>query len=93
MQGEHRALSLAREAGAERLQLSIVACLRQPARRYLLQATIGEAREIAQCDLRGRMRRLERGDDPGLCPHVYQVWAAGLDGDHRIAAEILASSL
>ncbi len=34
-------------------------------------ANVGEAREVAAGDLAGRMRLLERGDDPGLCPYVY----------------------
>lgn len=56
-------------------------------------STIGEAREIAASDLRGRMRGLERDQDPGLCPHAYTVWANGIDGDHRIAIELPATSL
>jgi hypothetical protein len=56
-------------------------------------ATIGEAREIAESDLRGRMRRLERGDDPGLCPYVYKVWANGIDGFYRIAVEVPSASV
>jgi len=31
-------------------------------------ASIGEAREIAASDLKGRMRRLDRDQDPGLLP-------------------------
>jgi hypothetical protein len=56
-------------------------------------ASIGEAREIAASDLRGRMRRLERDQDPGLCPYSYKVWANGIDGDYRIAIELPAASL
>ena len=56
-------------------------------------STINEAKEIAQSDLAGRMRRLERGDDPGLCPYEYKVWGQGIDGDYRIAATLKASSL
>ena len=55
--------------------------------------SINEAREIAQSDMRRRMRQLERGNDPGICPHYYKVWATGLDGDYRVAAELLATSL
>ena len=51
-------------------------------------STINEAKELAESDLRRRMRRLERGDDPGLCPYTYKVWAQGIDGDYRIAFEI-----
>ena len=56
-------------------------------------ASITEAREIAESDLQGRMRRLERGDDPGLCPYSYTVWANGIDGDYRIAVELSVTSL
>ena len=56
-------------------------------------STISEATEIAQSDMAGRMRRLERGDDPGLCPYEYKVWAQGIDGNYLIAATIKASSL
>ena len=51
-------------------------------------STINEAKEIAESDLRSRMRRIERGDDPGICPYTYKVWARGIDGDYRIAYEI-----
>jgi hypothetical protein len=56
-------------------------------------ASISEAREIAASDLQGRMRRLERGADPGLCPNAYKVWANGIDGDYRVAIELTATSL
>jgi hypothetical protein len=55
--------------------------------------SLNEAREIAACDLRRRMRDLERGADPGMCPYCYKVWAAGIDGDYRTAGEFLATSL
>ena len=55
--------------------------------------SINEAREIAASDKRGRMRRLERGEDAGLCPYVYKVWAQGIDGDYRVAGIINATSL
>ena len=51
-------------------------------------STINEAKEIAESDLRSRMRRIERGEDPGICPYTYKVWARGIDGDYRIAYEI-----
>jgi hypothetical protein len=54
---------------------------------------INEGREIAQRDLRRRMRELERGDDLGFCPYCYKIWATGLDGDYRVAAELLATNL
>ncbi|MCX6621281.1 MAG: hypothetical protein NTY38_09400 [Acidobacteria bacterium] len=50
--------------------------------------TINGARVAAERDLRDRMRRLERGDDPGICPYTYKVWARGIDGDYHIAYEI-----
>ena len=51
-------------------------------------STINEAKEIAECDLRSRMRRLERGENPGICPYTYKLWARGIDGEYRIACEI-----
>ena len=56
-------------------------------------STINEAKEIAQSDLRSRMRRIERGDDPGMCPYIYKLWARGIDGDYRIAFEMDADSM
>src|ERR1035438_9133961 len=56
-------------------------------------ASISEAREIAESDLQGRMRRLERGGDPGLCPYASKVWATGVDGDYRLATELPATSM
>ena len=56
-------------------------------------ASISEAREIAASDLKGRMRRLDRDQDPGLCPYTYKVWANGIDGDYRIAIELSATGL
>ena len=56
-------------------------------------STINEAKEIAQSDLRSRMRRLDRGADPGMCPYIYKLWARGIDGDYRIALELDADSV
>jgi len=53
-------------------------------------ASINEAQEIAESDLRGRMRSIERGNDAGLCPVRYRLWARGIDGDYRLAHEIKA---
>jgi len=53
-------------------------------------STINEAQGLADHDLRGRMRRLERGDDPSLCPAVYKLWARGIDGRYRLVMEISA---
>ena len=51
-------------------------------------ATINEAKEIAESNLRCRMRSIERGADAGVCPVRYKLWARGIDGDYRIAYEI-----
>lgn len=56
-------------------------------------STINEAKELAASDMRGRMRELECGGDPGICPYEYKVWAQGVDGDYIVAARILATSL
>ena len=53
-------------------------------------ASINEAKEIAESDLRGRMRCIERGADTGICPVRYKLWACGIDGDYRLAHEIKA---
>jgi hypothetical protein len=50
--------------------------------------TISEARGAAECDLRERMRRLETGEEAGLCPTLYRVWARAIDGTYRTACEI-----
>jgi hypothetical protein len=53
-------------------------------------STINEAKEIAESDLRGRMRSIERGAQANLCPTRYKLWARGTDGDYRLAQEIQA---
>ena len=53
-------------------------------------ATINEAKEIAESDLRGRMRSIEHGEDPRICPCMYKLWARGIDGEYRLAHEIKA---
>ena len=55
--------------------------------------SINEAREIAASDMRGRINHLERGEDAGLCPYEYKVWAQGIDGDYRVAGTISATRL
>jgi hypothetical protein len=52
--------------------------------------TINEAKELAADDLRCRRDRLERDEDPGLCPHAYKPWARATDGEFRVACEIKA---
>ena len=53
-------------------------------------STINEAKELAADDLRRRRERLERDEDPGLCPYSYKLWARGTDGGFRVACEIEA---
>ena len=55
--------------------------------------SINEAREIAQSNLRAKTRRLERDEDPGLCPFAYKVWAQGPDGTYSPVKEFDATSL
>lgn len=50
-------------------------------------ASIREAREIADDDMRIRMRDLEQGETPA-CPERYMVWARGLGGSYRQAKTI-----
>ena len=50
--------------------------------------SINEAKEIADSDLRSRMRRLEGGVEAGICPSTYKLWARGIDGGYRLAYEI-----
>src|ERR1700733_13200413 len=52
---------------------------------------IGESKELAQSDLRERLHRLERDEDPGLCPWVYKLWARGGDGRQHVEASWLAT--
>ena len=53
-------------------------------------ANISEAKEIAESDMRGRMRSVEKGADAGICPIRYKLWARGVDGEYRLATEIPA---
>ena len=50
-------------------------------------ATIGEAKEMARHDFASRISDLEGGGDP-ICPYGYRVWAQGIGGEYRTAAEI-----
>ena len=52
--------------------------------------TISEAGEAAESDFRDRLRRLEVGEETGLCPTLYKLWARGADGSYRLACEIAA---
>jgi hypothetical protein len=51
-------------------------------------STINEAKELAGDDSRRRRERLERDEDPGLCPYAYKLWARGTDGAFRVVCEI-----
>ena len=51
-------------------------------------STISEAKEMAESDMRERMRKLERGQDAGICPAHYKLWARGVGGDYLVAAII-----
>jgi hypothetical protein len=42
--------------------------------------SIAEAKEIAEHNMRCRMRQLEAGGEPE-CPEAYVLWARGIDGD------------
>jgi hypothetical protein len=50
-------------------------------------STIREAREMAHSDLRGRMSRFEKGEEP-MYPARYLVWARNDRGDFVTVAEI-----
>jgi hypothetical protein len=52
--------------------------------------TIAEAEEASKSDFARRMRCLERGADPGLCPSTYKLWARGIDDDYCIVGIRLA---
>jgi hypothetical protein len=49
---------------------------------------INEACEIAESNLRARMKELDRGGEPA-CPQRYVVWAQGTDGSYREVKEIM----
>jgi hypothetical protein len=59
-----------------------------------LAMTINEAKELAQDDLRNRMRSVENGTDAdGLCPSEYKLWSRGLGGVQTVVATWNASEL
>ncbi len=53
-------------------------------------STIGEARDMAGHDLRGRMSSLEKGGEP-MCPTLYRVWPRNERGEFTSVAEIEAN--
>jgi hypothetical protein len=59
-----------------------------------LAVNINEGKELAQDDLRNRMRSVENGtDETGLCPYEYKLWARGLGGLQTVAATWNATDL
>ena len=48
-------------------------------------STINEGRELAQDDLRLRVKRRGNSRDAGRCPFHYKLWARGLDGFRVVA--------
>ena len=38
--------------------------------------------------MRERMIKLQRGQDAGICPTCYKLWARGIDGEYILAATI-----
>ena len=56
-------------------------------------STLAEGFEMAKDDLRNRLKNLEAGKDPGLCPWEYKLWARGLEGRMTVAATWNASEL
>ena len=55
-------------------------------------ATINEAREIAADDMRGRMRRLEKGGAPA-CPESYKIWSRDDQGQYAVICQLDAATL
>jgi hypothetical protein len=58
-----------------------------------LVSTVGEGKELAQDDFRKRLRRLELGEDPGISPYEYTLWAQGSAGTYGVACVLDATSL
>ncbi len=56
-------------------------------------STIKKGKEMAQHDLRFRLKCLEKERrNPGLCPYIYKLWSGGLGGVHQVAATWNAKS-
>jgi hypothetical protein len=53
-----------------------------------LVISVNEAIEIAQGDMRYRMKQLEGGGTPA-CPEEYVVWARGVDGDCKVGRRFM----
>ena len=46
-------------------------------------STLNEAYELAASDMALRMKKLNQGNDPGLCPARYALWVRGQMGRIR----------
>ncbi len=51
-----------------------------------------EARELAASDLVSRLNRLDKNEDPGICPYVYRMFQRGIEG-YAPVLEILAAEV
>ena len=58
-----------------------------------IASSIKEAKELALSDFVSRSRRLEHGEDPGICPHDYKLWARGVEGEYIVTSSIEAEQL
>ena len=52
-------------------------------------SSVSEAREFIQGDVMTRKRQFVWGGTP-LYPHVYKLWARGINGEYRLLREIPA---
>jgi len=56
-----------------------------------LVSTLNEAAEIAEADLKRRIKALDNDQDPGLCPYEYVLFARTISGRYeKIGGAILA---
>ena len=52
-------------------------------------STLGEAYELAASDMTLRRKKLNQGNDPGLCPARYALWVRGQRGEYANPIEII----
>ena len=52
-------------------------------------STLSEAYELAASDMALRMKKLNQGNDPGLCPAPYALWVRGQRGEYANPIEII----
>jgi len=52
---------------------------------------VSEAEEIIADDLKRRFQKLDRDEDPGLCPYEYILWARGINGGYEIIGTALVT--